>query len=435
MPAARALVAVLGAVVALAAVLAGADGVDPPRARRPASTSAAAPAGRPPVLTVPAEARATTGQPAEVALAAADPDGGPVSLAVRGLPSGAAFDPASWLVRWTPAAGQEGAWPLRVEATDGEGRSATATVDLLARAPAHPAAYLAMGDSVASGYGLDRTDYLGGDACGRAEGEGYPARVVDRAAAAAVEALGAVDAVDVVACSGATADDLLTDPVPGPDALVGDGLGDRPQVDWAVAANPGLVTVTVGANDLRFFAAPELIGAGGALDGERLAGRLTALSGDLDHVLGRLVAATDATVVVTTYHDPTAARPHGIPGCEGACFAGAAGRVVDALDATLADVAGRFGDRVLLADVRPAFAGHGAGNGIGPDGVRAGELPSWVPGPVALVADGLSGVTPFCADGHPGGDPWVSDFDCVHPDGAGADAYAATVVAALSAAD
>ncbi|HEX9995119.1 MAG TPA: putative Ig domain-containing protein, partial [Acidimicrobiales bacterium] len=402
-----------------------ADGV---HAGAPAPVPAAAPApppGRPPVLTVPAATRATTGQPSEVALAAADPDGGPVALAVHGLPAGAAFDPAAGVVRWTPAAGQEGTWPLRVEATDDDGRSATATVDLLARAPAHPGAYLALGDSVASGYGLDRADYLAGDGCGRAEGDGYPARVAGRWAGAA--------SVDVVACSGATADDLRTDPVPGPDALVGDGLGDRSQVDWAVAANPGLVTVTVGANDLRFFAAPELIGAGGALDGERLAGRLTALSGDLDHVLARLVAATDATVVVTTYHDPTAARPHGIAGCEGACFAGAAGRVVEALDSTLADVAGRFGDRVLLADVRPAFAGHGAGNGIGPDGVRAGQLPSWVPGPVVHVVDGLSGVTPFCADGHPSGDPWVSAFDCVHPNATGATAYAAAVVAALDA--
>jgi hypothetical protein len=146
------------------------------------------------------------------------------------------------------------------------------------------------------------------------------------------------------------------------------------------------------------------------------------------------VAATDATVVVTTYHDPTAARPHGIDGCEGACFASAAAEVVSALDAAIAGVASRFGDRVLVADVRPAFAGHGAGNGVGPDGMRAGDLPSWVPAAAGGLVDGLSGVTPFCADGDAGGEPWVSSFDCVHPNGTGADAYADAVVAALAAA-
>jgi lysophospholipase L1-like esterase len=427
MPAARAVAAVAAAVATLAAVLVVADGVDP--LAGPSAASAARPAtepapGHPPVLAVPAGAAAVLGRPVEVAVRATDPDGGTVTVAVAGLPAGASFDAGAGVVRWSPAPGQAGTWPLRVEAVDGDGLAATATVDVRARAPAHPAAYLALGDSVASGYGLDRTDYLGGDGCGRAEGEAYPAR-----AAAGLGRPG----VDLVACSGATADDVRTDPVPGPDGLVGDGRGDRSQLDWAVDVNPGLVTLTVGANDLRFFAAPELIGAGGAVDGERLAGRLTDLSGDLDHLLGRLVSATDATVVVTTYHDPTAATPHGIAGCEGACFARAAAGVVDALDATLAEVAGRFGDRVVLADVRPAFAGHGAGNGLGPDGLRAGELPSWVPTAVTGVVDGLSGVTPFCADGHPGGEPWVSSFDCVHPNGSGADAYAAAVVAALSA--
>lgn len=441
-PAARAVVAVLASVVALAGVLVVADGVHVDRpvpvaapAPAPAPAGPAEPAGRPPVLTVPAEARVTAGRPLAVPLAATDPEGGAVALTVRGLPPGAIFDHAddhAGVVRWTPAADQAGTWRLRVEAVDEEGATAAAAVDVLARAPAHPAAYLALGDSVASGYGLDRMDYLGGDSCGRAESAAYPARVAGRWP----DALGPVPAVALVACSGATVDDVRTEPVPGPDALVGDGRGDRSQLDWAVAANPGVVSLTVGANDLRFFAAAELVGPGGTVDGERLAGRLTRVSGDLDRVLTRLVEATDATVVVTTYHDPTAARPHGLPGCTGACFAAAAAEIVTALDATLAEVAGRFGDRVLVADVRAAFAGHGAGNGLGPDGLRSGDLPSWVPAAAGRLVDGLSGVTPFCADGDGGGtgDPWVSSFDCVHPNGAGADAYAAAVVAALSAA-
>lgn len=428
---ARAVAAAALAVAALAGVLARADGIDPLPADRPVVPSAAAVegAGRPPVVTVPGSVRAIAGEPVEVPVTATDPDGGPVAVTVRGLPPGAVHDPAAGVVRWTAAVPDAGTWTLRVAATDPSGATATAAVDVLARAEPHPGALVALGDSVASGYGLQRRDYLAGDGCGRAGGETY----ADRVAGAWPSALGAAPTPWVVACSGATVDDLRDDAVPGPEGLVGDGLGDRPQVDWAVAANPSVVTLTVGANDLRFFAPGELVGPGGAVDRARLGDRLTELGGDLDAVLGRLVAATDATVVVTTYHDPTAARPHGIDGCEGACFATAAAGIVDALDATIAEVASRFGERVLLADVRPAFDGHGAGNGIGPDGLRSGDLPSWVPAAAGRVVGGLSGVTPFCADGHPSGEPWVSSFDCVHPNGSGADAYAAAVVAALAA--
>jgi hypothetical protein len=146
---------------------------------------------------------------------------------------------------------------------------------------------------------------------------------------------------------------------------------------------------------------------------------------------------TGAVIVLTTYHDPTADDPVGVDGCRGACFAAAAEIVTAWLDASIARVATRTGPRTLLADVRPAFEGHGATNGWGPDAWREAGLPGWiadhVPGDVVEAFDASQGIQPYCSSQHDWHleDNWVSGLDCVHPNEEGAREYAHVVEAAL----
>lgn len=404
--------------VALALLLGG--GAAPPAAP-PAPPPGTAPGDLPPELTVPGSVRATVGGIASAGLGAHDPEGGPVELTATGLPPGAAI--TGFRLTWEPL--DAGTWPVAVRATDAGGGEAHATILLVARWPDHPGALVGLGDSVASGHGLSWRDYLGRDRCWRAEDEAYPRLVRDRWE---VER-GGGDGFALVACSGATAADLLEEPVGGGLPGTGpDGGGPLPQVEWAVRANPGLVTVTVGANDLRFTHPDESLDADGRVDAGAVTERLGGLADSLDRALRRLVEATDAVVVVTGYHDPTAERPHGVPGCEETCFRQAAAEVVARLNRTLRTVADRFpAERVRFADVAPAFEGHAAPNGLGPDGWRSGDLP----GPLGDLFEATTGGTsPYCAVGHPDGDPWVSSLDCVHPNGAGARAYADAVRAA-----
>ena len=340
---------------------------------------------------------------------------GELEWTARGLPPGAELDGNT--LRWTPD--DAGAWVVELTATDSDGNEATAITALFARYPNRPEALVALGDSVASGQGLDRSDYLLGDSCWRAERDAYPARVLDRWRDAEP---GAEPELALVACSGAKVEDLLGEPVTG--GLDGTAPGDTDelsQVEWAVRANPGLVTITIGANDMR-FTEPEQYVVDGELDTDLIDRRTARISGGLEAVLTRLVDATDARIVVSTYHDPTAASPQGVDGCQGDCFAEAAGRVINRLDETIGGVVARFpADRVALADVQKAFEGHRASNGIGPDGVRAGDGLGWL----GVVFERTTGTTQaYCAEGHPSYESWVSSVDCVHPDGQGADAYA-----------
>jgi lysophospholipase L1-like esterase len=356
---------------------------------------------QPPHVAADVEYRLPVGRGGEMAVAATDPEGGDVTVDISGLPPGATQ--ADGFVTWTPD--DAGTWNATVTATDEAGATTTQAVRFESRYPARLEELIALGDSVASGQGLDRRDYLLLDPCWRAEDAAYGALVYDD--------LDWSGGFDLVACSGAETSDL-----PG-------------QVEAAVAANPELITITIGANDLRFDHPDELLADDGAFDEEVASARLATAAGGLGDALDRLVSATDATVVVTTYHNPTASNPHGIDGCETTCFEAAAAEMVDRLAATITATAQRFpADRVLVADVRAAFEGHGAGNGYGPDGIRAGDGA----GPFNVVFDRTTArTTPYCAKGDSEGDPWVSGLDCVHPDADGARAYAAAVLAALDA--
>jgi YD repeat-containing protein len=64
-----------------------------------------------------------------VTVTAPDPDGDPVTWGTTGLPTGAALDPVSGKLTWSPAFGQAGSYPVTVSASDGnESGSASFTI-------------------------------------------------------------------------------------------------------------------------------------------------------------------------------------------------------------------------------------------------------------------------------------------------------------------
>ncbi len=364
-------------------------------------------------LDVPETMRVEVGTPLEYAFEPAE-----LEWAARGLPPDAELDGNT--LRWLPD--DAGAWTVEVTASDAQGNRRAVSTTLLARHPTRSEALVALGDSVASGHGLDLSDYLLQDRCWRAEREAYPARVLDRWRTADPAA---EPQLALVACSGAGVEDLLEEPVTGGlDGTAPDDTDELSQVEWAVRANPALVTLTIGANDLE-FTHPEQYLVGGSLDTELVEQRAAKIGAGLEAALARLVDATDSRIVVSTYHDPTAAEPHGVDGCEGSCFANAAARVVDRLNTTIRDTVARFADdRVALAEVQELFEDHRAPNGLGPDALRAGEGP----GPLGTLFDRTtSAIQAYCAAGHPDYESWINSIDCVHPDGQGADAYAEVV--------
>lgn len=345
----------------------------------------------------------------------------PAGTGVLSAPTGAVV--ADGALRWSPTEADVGTHTVRSVRLDERGGWVVEETELTVRHPHRPDVYLALGDSIATGHGLDRWDYLGRDRCWRAEGAAYARHVTDGLAERGVDVRR-----HIVACSGAFLEDLATDVLGGgPDGVVPDDRAT--QLDWAVRTNPGLITLTVGANDLGFVDPSDFIADGG-LDTQALATRLTIIEVGLTEIVDLLVDATDATIVVTDYHDPTADNPHGVDGCREACFASAAEEAVGLLSATVRRVVERHPARVLFADVATPFDGHGAGNGRGPDVSRLGRGPlsRFLPAPAR-------GVSSYCAKGDHDNDTWVNALDCVHPNGEGQEAYAEAVLAALDEAD
>ena len=357
--------------------------------------------------------RFVVGEEREVAVAPPADDGWRVAD-VTGLPADAELDVGRGSVTWAPGPDDVGEVDVDVLLIDERGRWIDRHLVLPVRVRDPQPVYLAMGDSVPSGHGLDRSDYLLTDGCWRDRGESYPGHVAERLPGLELH---------LVACSGAYLDDMGDERVTGgPDELVGSSKAT--QLEWAAAVNPEVISLTIGANDLGFLH-PERLVVDGVLDASELARRLSDVAIGLDRVLDELVTTTDATVVVTTYHDPTAVDPHGVDGCERTCFAEAARAVVDALGDTIIEAAADH-DAVVVADVRGRFEGHGAPNGRGPDGIRAGKgFFGWlVPSPTRAIA-------PYCSKGPHENDTWVSAADCIHPNGEGQVAYAEAVVEAL----
>ncbi len=370
-----------------------------------------------PVVQAPPVVRARVGQTVDTGISVSSPAGNPVlGIDLDGAPPG-----MTGIGSFRPT--EPGTWNATLEVRDSFGRRVDREVVFVARYEANDDAIVAMGDSVASGHGLDLRDYLGRDSCFRSN-DGYPRRVRNGLQVAGL--LSADAELALVACSGADADDLFSDEVTG--GLDGTGPADgnrRTQLEWAVRANPAYVLVTAGINNIGFVDPARLI-RGGQLSSELLEPRLARIEADLGLVVDELVAKTDATVVVTGYYNPTAARPQGIAGCETSCFYAVTEEAVRRLNTSIRRAL-PSDDRVLFVDLAPVFVGHGAPNGYGPDGAREGA--GFLGG---LLGDYTAGVQAYCAKGDSRGEPWVNAVDCVHPTEAGAAAIADTIVGAIT---
>jgi lysophospholipase L1-like esterase len=156
--------------------------------------------------------------------------------------------------------------------------------------------YTALGDSVAAGLGLPPT----GDqpaACGRSP-QGYPYQVAQ------------TTGLDLahIACSGATAGDLFT-------AQDRQGTSVPAQIDQAFAGGkPQLITITAGANDLKWT---EVFGkcyastCGTPTDSATTAARRFAVRVKLAYALANIKFRSHGTppkVVLTGYYNPLSAQ-------------------------------------------------------------------------------------------------------------------------------
>lgn len=329
-----------------------------------------------------------------------------------------AWTSRSGIVLWRPQPVDLGRHRL-VATLDGGTRTMEITIDV--QQPRHRGMVLAMGDSIASGQGLEALDYFGTDACHRDEERNgsWARRVYDELAVD-----GRASSFEMVACGGARTFDLWSRPVDGGPADV--SRGELTQLQWATATNPDLILMTIGANDLAFDN-PQAFFSAGVFDVALADSRVASMEAGLDRVLRTLVEQTSARIVVTTVHNPTSLTPHGVDGCTGSCFYDVTAYVVDSLRTAIQRSAAAHPGRVVSVDVSDALAGHGAPNGRGPDVFRAGSgwLSSRLPVPT-------TGVHPYCQKGHADHDTWINAADCVHPNGEGHAAYAERVGAALT---
>jgi lysophospholipase L1-like esterase len=371
----------------------------------------------PPLVVSIEDVTATVGELAAIVIEVSDADGGVEVAATEfvGGPPGVGVD-GTWIPE-TP-----GTWDATVRVTDDLGRIGEHPIRFSARYPASPDTLVAIGDSVASGHGLQARDYLGGDPCFRSD-DGYPNLVAQGLIERGVFA--ETGAAFVVACSGAGVADVTTAPVTGGSSdWAPPGVDALPQIDWAVRANPAVVTVTVGINDIGFVEPSALI-VDGRLDEAAFDARVTAMADALGSLVGRLVAETDAAIVVTGYHSPAAARPQGVEGCELDCFRTIAGQAVERVDGAIL-TALPDDPRVRFVTLAERFADHGAPNGLGLDSARAGE------GVLGEVFGGpFVGTQAYCNRGDTVGESWVNALDCVHPDDEGHRQIAAAVLDAL----
>jgi lysophospholipase L1-like esterase len=245
---------------------------------------------------------------------------------------------------------------------------------------------VALGDSVASGYGLAASTAP----CYRASGA-YPERV-----RAALRARHATVRFRSFACAGATASG-------------GGGLRSlHRQVSRALPSLSGgraLVSVTAGINDLEWWNVIRLavlVRQSEARFSAWLSAATRSVRSALAAELGRLLARPRVSVVVTGYYDPLNPASSFFANrliCpdEGLCRARAA-RVLDRLDAAIRAAARQAGPpgRIRFAPVAAAFAGHESAR------------PACGTAPPDAVAT------------------WIQD-DCFHPNERGARALAAAV--------
>ncbi len=362
------------------------------------------------------DVRATVGQPVAVTV---DVDtAGTVAVTsteLVGEPAGVSEDGT-----WTPETA--GTWDATLRVIDDLGRTSDHPIRFISRYPASPDTLVGIGDSIASGHGLQVSDYLGRDPCFRSD-DGYPHLVTSGLIERGI--FGAGGRTYVVACSGAGVDEVSSALVSGGSPnWAPSGVDALTQLDWVIRANPAVVTVTVGINDIGFVEPADLI-VGARLDDAVFDARVAAMADGLDALVDRIVDTTDATVVVTGYYNPAAARPQGVEGCRLDCFRALTDEAVDRLDAAIADAL-PDDPRVRFVTLSDSFADHGAPNGLGLDSARAGDgvLGELFGGPFV-------GTQSYCARGDTVGESWVNALDCVHPDDEGHRQIAAAVLGAL----
>lgn len=379
----------------------GGEAVDDTTAEAPTPTVAPTPA---PLVVSVDDVTATVGEPAAIVIEVSDGDGGVEVVATEFVDEPPGIVDGTWI----PQAA--GTWDATARVTDDLGRIGEHPIRFSARYPASPDTLVAIGDSVASGHGLQIGDYLGGDPCFRSD-DGYPNLVAQGLIERGVFA--ETGAAFVVACSGAGVADVATALVTGgsPD-WAPPGIDALTQIDWAVRANPAVVTITVGINDIGFVDPAGLI-VDGRLDEEVFDARVSAMAEGLGALVARVVAETDAAIVVTGYYNPAAVRPQGVEGCELDCFRTVAGQAVERVDDAILSVL-PDDPRVRFVSLIERFADHGAPNGLGLDSARAGE------GVLGEVFGGpFVGTQAYCARGDTVGESWINALDCVHPDDEG----------------
>ncbi|NNC81099.1 MAG: hypothetical protein HKN94_13210 [Acidimicrobiales bacterium] len=368
-------------------------------------------ASHPPELEVPPSVRADVGSSWSDAVFTTDADGDAVRVTVGEMPLG--FFPttnARGLINgfeWRPP--EPGRWSVEVVATDETGLRTSEQITLIGRNPRNVDLVLAVGDGVAAGEGLDRGDLLRRNDCGRAESESYPRLAFD-----ALRATGALaDEAEIVsvACNGMSASRLRTMLLKATNASGNELAEERTSLDWAVALNPTIVTITVGAADAS-IADPDEVIVDGTVDPAQLADRLQTFEDELDAFTEVLISHTDAHIALTSYANATADNPRGIDGCNNECFADAMELLHEQLHAAIRSVARRLPPaRVSVVDFTGLLDGHRAGDPVGLDLLRAPA---------------------HCADDDEPDESWVSNFDCINPNERGHRALADVLTETLN---
>lgn len=363
---------------------------------------------RAPRLTIASEVRAVLGDAdtsdVTVLVEVSDPDGDAVRLRPnRSIPGVRTIRSGGQITGFRFRPRVPGTWTMTLTALDERGASVSQDVAFVARNPHESATLLAMGDSLGSGHGRDVLDYLGRDDCWRSESQAYGRRAFNTLSKKRL--LGSDARFEMVACSGSTALDVMS--------KRRDGVS---QLQRAIDLNPGVITLTVGANDIRFDEPWNFVTPEDELNIDYLEPLLATYARRLDIVVRRLVERTDADIVLTTYYNPAAQSPQGIKGCRRDCFLAISHDALDRLNDTIFDVVDAVDSpRLAVADIRAQFVGHGAANGFGPDGAREEGVP--------VIRDIfgrlVEGTHPYCARGKTLDDTWVSRVDCVHPNGTG----------------
>ena len=174
-----------------------------------APTTTTLPPNRPPVIAVDSFVWAV-GERLDARLSVGDPDGTVTRIVWHRPPPGFGHPGgADTSFSWTPPVA--GTWRGEVTATDDGGATATAEVAFVSRHPRRQYTLVALGDSVAAGFGLDLTDALLGDPCWRAPRAAYPSLVMDRLVEAGKVPAGEAQVV-LAACSGSSTVDVWEPP-------------------------------------------------------------------------------------------------------------------------------------------------------------------------------------------------------------------------------